>query len=424
MMAGLNFLSIKRFSVLFLSLLLMNIGAFSASLIGTPYRIGQDSLNEVQPDVGYNSQDREYLVVWSNDRPGNDDIRAQRVAFDGRLIGNPFYVATGQGHDRRFPAIAYNSKHNQYLVVWEDTTPSGDSAILGRRLAGDGVLIDLTDQVIQGTNANYGYSSPAVIYAYTSDLFLVVWTAWSRPLLGTYIILGITIPPQHGFPMNSSFPISSSVGYPRSQPAVAYNRHANRSMVVWEEKNLTTGLWEVKGHQVTGDGSIWGSELNLGWAGGDNRNPDIAALPTSSTDIKFMVVWEVDPNPSPGSNGTGSAMISETGIIKGSGRVTDSNTLIRSVAVAANENTKTYLDVTWNDGLGGRGWFVIQYDEDGYGLNLSELVPNFSGYNPAISAGPLGDYLIVWQDIRSGQVHTDVFGQLVGTRNYLPLVIH
>ena len=76
-------------------------------------------LVEEKPSVAYSSDRQEYLVVWYNDRPGNDDIRAQRVSKNGTLVGGPFYVSAGAGADRRYPTVAYNSKNGQYLVVWE-----------------------------------------------------------------------------------------------------------------------------------------------------------------------------------------------------------------------------------------------------------------------------------------------------------------
>jgi hypothetical protein len=49
----------------------------SSWLIGNNFLISnENSLVEVYPSVAYNSTRFEYLAVWYNDRPGNDDIRA------------------------------------------------------------------------------------------------------------------------------------------------------------------------------------------------------------------------------------------------------------------------------------------------------------------------------------------------------------
>jgi hypothetical protein len=48
-------------------------------------RITISSLPEQQkaPSVAYNAERQEFLVVWWNDRPGNDDVYAQRADRNG-----------------------------------------------------------------------------------------------------------------------------------------------------------------------------------------------------------------------------------------------------------------------------------------------------------------------------------------------------
>ena len=65
-------------------------------------RISRVGANGVSPAVAFNPQRNEYLVVWYNDRVGNDDIQAQRVRANGKLIGGDFFIAAGPGAERRF----------------------------------------------------------------------------------------------------------------------------------------------------------------------------------------------------------------------------------------------------------------------------------------------------------------------------------
>ncbi|MGW8226873.1 MAG: hypothetical protein ACWGOY_14115, partial [Anaerolineales bacterium] len=52
--------------------------------VGYNFTVRNDAgLVEEKPAVAYSSDRQEYLVVWYNDRPGNDDIRAQRVSKNG-----------------------------------------------------------------------------------------------------------------------------------------------------------------------------------------------------------------------------------------------------------------------------------------------------------------------------------------------------
>jgi hypothetical protein len=91
------------------------VNATSGGTIGYNFTISGDSaLEEVSPSVAYNSDRQEYLVVWHNDRLGNDDIRAQRVSKNGALAGSAFYIQGGPGADRRYPDVVYNSQQNEY----------------------------------------------------------------------------------------------------------------------------------------------------------------------------------------------------------------------------------------------------------------------------------------------------------------------
>ncbi len=107
---------------LMLGLLMVLLGAPATTHAGTPvggqFVISSRSEVEKNPAIAYNSQNQEYLVVWRSDRPGNDDIYAQRVSMDGAPIGSWFAVGWWDS-EKRNPAVAYYSQANEYLVVWE-----------------------------------------------------------------------------------------------------------------------------------------------------------------------------------------------------------------------------------------------------------------------------------------------------------------
>ncbi len=64
-------------------------------------------------DMAYNSKHDEYLVVWLDFRI----ISAHRVSSRGELLGNEFSIAShsdGMGA----PSVAYDPVYDRYLVVW------------------------------------------------------------------------------------------------------------------------------------------------------------------------------------------------------------------------------------------------------------------------------------------------------------------
>src|SRR6266542_6659011 len=86
------------------------------------------------PAVAYNSRNNEYLVVWSGDDVTDNEfeIFAQRInAATGAQIGGKIRISD-MGPDGNtsfggfYPAVAYNSVNNEYLVVWhgnDNTAP-------------------------------------------------------------------------------------------------------------------------------------------------------------------------------------------------------------------------------------------------------------------------------------------------------------
>jgi hypothetical protein len=117
------------------------------SLDGAEVLVSAEPADDAQesPAAAYGAPDGAaegtHLVVWTDDRNGNDDIYGQFVAGGGALVGPAFAIA-GEGAAEQSPAVAYDPTHDEYLVVWQrwdDKTESWD--IYGRRVAGDGTLL-------------------------------------------------------------------------------------------------------------------------------------------------------------------------------------------------------------------------------------------------------------------------------------------
>ena len=109
----------------------------AGGLIDGSLVISEGSEQEIYPSIAYNSQRQEYLVVWFNDRAGCDDVRAQRISATGEILGGPFYISAGCTPNRRYPDVAYNSVHDQYLVVWEQYEASSGYSILYTDIYGE-----------------------------------------------------------------------------------------------------------------------------------------------------------------------------------------------------------------------------------------------------------------------------------------------
>lgn len=107
-------------------------------LEGDNFPISANSAGGQVPAAAYSSAAREYLVIWRDSRnldTSGPDIYGQGLSSDGELRGDSFAICTAAG-DQWQPALAYNSRTNEYLAAWRDdrhaATSSGD--IYGQRL--------------------------------------------------------------------------------------------------------------------------------------------------------------------------------------------------------------------------------------------------------------------------------------------------
>jgi hypothetical protein len=408
-------------SGLFVLLLAFPIKTNAGTPIDGVLPISEGAEQENSPKTAYNSQRQEYLVVWYNDRAGCDDIRAQRVSRTGALVGGPFYIGAGCTPDRRYPDVAYNSASDQYLVVWEQYDSSSGYSIRAKRVSGTGQVLDANELVIQsyglGTNTPV---KPAVAYASTSDRYLVVWSETWHPLPITYGIYGQVVDAT-GKLEGSRFVITENTTQPCEEPDLAYNRHANRYLVVWQQNAGT--LWDIHGQQVHGGGGIFGGDITIAYYTASSTAPAVAAIPTTPNDDKFLVVWELHYAPNDrdifakfvaedGTPGTGFWVSWSTGVDES------------SPAITSSESNLQYF-VTWRHPLG-----VVDQPIRGRAIShqgkLLGKTAEFSGLAadfPAVAAGPTGDFLTVWQDQPISATNSNIYGQLWGNRIYIPSIL-
>jgi hypothetical protein len=377
--------------------------------------ISDIGLESIHPAVAYNSMRDEYLVVWYNDRPSNDDIQAQRLDKNGKLLGGKFYIATGANHERRFPDVAYDSKNDQYLVVWQDfnsaTMISGD-AIYGRRVSGSGDVLDTIDIVIKGTGARlFLPQKPKVDYSNKSDKFLVVWEDTTYPITVKKDILGKIVLP-NGTTQGEDILISDDQGNGdyRQAPDVVYNRLTNRFMVVFEQFYSSQNVWGISGQQLTGEGALWQSNFIIEYGSADATEPRVAALYTYPRICNFIVTYKFG-------NGSDTDIIRI--FIEGDSSLGNKAFVTRfdynenNPAIAANESSNNFL-ISWTQPNPEESppYDIIsmqKYTFSGTSIGESIDIAGKKTDNSAIASGLLGDYLIVYDQLQFGY---DILGVL------------
>ena len=418
-------MSVRFKKIFVLSLLILLVLAAvpmsvnAGTKIGTSFVISANPEEEEFPSVAYNSTRQEYLVVWFNDRPLNDDIRAQRLTKDGLKIGPPFYISAGPGNARWKPDVAYNSQHDQYLVVWENKdTTTGYKSIRAKRVSGTGDVLDSTEIILDSGSNQYTPETPVVAYASTSDRYMVVWAGIRYPKPITYTIYAQKVTGTGGLEgMTVTLAQDTAI---IEEPDIAYNRHANRHLVVWQRGNEISHLWEIKGRQVKGDGGTYSTEIWINNSANNCMNPAVASIPTSGGVIKFLVVFEVFH--AVGDQDIYGRFIEEDGTINvmiAPGTSTKDET---HPAVAGNEAAQEYF-VVWEEDVGSANEPIkgTQYSSSGVSLGTYYQFPGPRTKYPAIAAGHMADFLIAWQDQPVFGTHMNIYAQLFGNREFLPL---
>lgn len=184
--------------------------------------------DERVPRVIYNDLEDDYLVVWDEESVGGDtDIIGQILDGDGTPIGGPFVICDYSG-DQQYPAVAFNSTYDEYLIVWMDFRYSpSESDVFGQIVDATGALVG-SDFEVNADSDDQDF--PAATYNPDTDTYLVVWEdywypdpdIWAQELYSD------------GLPCLDPFDITPNTAYQR-KPAICYNTVESRYLVAWED---------------------------------------------------------------------------------------------------------------------------------------------------------------------------------------------
>lgn len=394
--------------------------SFAGSPIGSAaFRISDQSVDAVHPSVAYNSTRREYLVVWHNDRPGNDDIQAQRLSATGARMGAAFYISAGPGAERRFADVAYNSADDEYLVTWVHNDGMWDS-IMARRVSGTGQVLGTAEIAITSPTNLSTPAAPAVAYASTANRYLVVWSEVFHPTVAQSI-RGQVISPVGGLE-GASFAISEGSEVRRA-PDIAYNRGRNEYLVVWQ---IQAGGQpkDIHARRVTGTGQpLQPAAIEVARYTADSTSPAVAAIATAGADGVYLVAWQLQY--APGDSDVYAREVRGDGTVSPVVQLASSGANEVSPCVAGSESGGQFL-VPWAEQAGGLPTLTspIMARTQAATTALAGApasVGGSSAANPDAIAGPGGDFLVAFDDATPGASNRDVYGRLWGGRTYLPI---
>ena len=102
-------------------------------------RIEEATVDTLSPAVAYNSRAQEFLVVWEQYIHGGEvAIYGRRVSISGQTIGPAFPVQHLPLVQFYRPAVAYSPEQDSYLVAMHRKVSADDYNVLAVPVSGDG----------------------------------------------------------------------------------------------------------------------------------------------------------------------------------------------------------------------------------------------------------------------------------------------
>ncbi len=351
--------------------------------------------DQEHPSVAFDGTN--YFVVWEDSRSGStSDIYGARVSPDGTVIDQNGIAISTAPNNQEYPSVAFNGIN--YLIVWEDYR-SGSSDIYGARVSQDGTVLDPNGIAIS-TATGYQFS-PSVAFDGTN--YFVVWhdlrSGSTSDIYGARVSQGGTVIDQNGIAISTA---PSGQGY----PSVAFD--GTNYFVVWGD--LRSGSTsDIYGARVSPDGTVIDQEgIAISTATSWQESPSVAFDGTN-----YFVVWE-DLRSGPSSDIYGARVTQNGTVLDLDGILISITTHSQYVPSVSFDGTNYF--VVWMDNrnnsydiYGARvspGGFVF----DPTGVAVSTLPGD--EYYPSVSFDGT-NYFVVWVDTRNGSY--DIYGARVNT---------
>jgi Ca2+-binding RTX toxin-like protein len=229
--------------------------------------------------------------------PIGPNFRISEVGTDG-----------DEEQDGTNPAMAYNPRADNYLVVWRapDLGPSNEVEIFGQLVSANGTKLgpELRISTV-GTDgdASSSPSNPTIAYNPSTNEYLVAWQAADLPTVNEFEIFGQLVS-ANGAKLGSELRISSAgpdgdATREAVDPTIAYNSTANEYLVSWRADDFATDEeFEIFGQRLSAAGAEVGpDDFRISSAGTDgdaNRDAFNPTMVYNRAANEYLVSWQAD----------------------------------------------------------------------------------------------------------------------------------
>lgn len=414
-------------------------GPSGTPVIGPAVSIRNDTIDNGEPAVAYNSVRDEYLAVWEDYNATEIAIYGQRVSRDGQLQGGRMTIAAYSTYTSTQPAVAYNPVVDQYLVVYtSDCRPSlppyHEYNLNGRFIHGDGTV---GDYILLDAWTSEQTWHPDVAYNSQDDEFMVVWEiehgSYGSPGLRHDIWAVRVYSDTHSGSWQKTDRRCVATGAldgadddrERVWPALAYNAARNEFLIVYTREGPPDDDVLGKVAEADLDGIFAADEIGISAQAYDQSRPAVAAGPN-----EYLVVWQ-NKDSSGALDVNGRRVRGSDGLPLGS----DTGFVINHFFSASSFAPEVAYGPVYGYMVGFQTDDGGAWEDDVYGnyIRVGEEAPadlpffvdggmHSSQRQPDVICAPYGDCFFVDADDHTGDYEID--GQfMLAHRLYLPLVL-
>ncbi|MGQ9501193.1 MAG: hypothetical protein ACUVSF_07940 [Anaerolineae bacterium] len=253
--------------------------------ISTPLSITSDTYPNNEPRVVYNSRHQEYLVLWTT-RHGaaTRDIWARQISRTGHM-GEAFQLASYPGRYCYQLHALYNPVWDEYVVAYTCWHSLTGYDVFVTRVRWDGVVWNAYDTSTTVATER-SETHPAIAYNEQTDEYLLAWTKQSTRFDAHLWVRRVSA--ASGEWLDEAIEVNGAAGEQRAMADVAYNPIRNSYLLIYLFE--AEGPADIRYRVIPGDLSNLGMEERL-W----EHTAALHALPpavVSGTD-EYLVTWPV-----------------------------------------------------------------------------------------------------------------------------------
>jgi hypothetical protein len=260
----------------------------AGKLIGgeIPISIDNPTIIRYQPTSCYNPILNEYFVIYLKDW----DLYGRFIKSDGSPRGDEFVISNAAG-DQMHPAIEYNSKQQNYFIVWNDTRKgSNESDIYGIFINSDGGRDGEEFLICDAPKDQFAAS---MAYNPAADEFLITWEDFryctKDPCYSDLSSLYGQRIKSDGTFVGDEFLITSGE-YDSRQQNLAFNPNRNEYLIAWNDKRNQTdeANIDIYARKLGTDGALLGDNFSICTAPKDQGYCTVSYDPINHN---YLMAW-------------------------------------------------------------------------------------------------------------------------------------